>query len=152
MDIALKIKFSKLFVQDEYSISYSLLNEEKDEIGSVEGYVNEFGVLISVVKVYPGYQKKGIGFHAFRKIFDKLNTKNSIQKIRGAWCKDDEFQDFENGMSSNLKLYLECRVNGNNMEECAFATATGKWAKKLGFHKCEFLNASESEVIVDFYK
>lgn len=53
---------------------YNITNEQGEDIGTVEGHGNEFGELISVVKIYhPNYQQKGLGYTAFKKYF--LNLK-----------------------------------------------------------------------------
>ena len=53
-------------------ISYSILNVDEIEIGSVEGWVNDEGGLTSVVMVNQDYQGNKIGFDSFIKVFEEL--------------------------------------------------------------------------------
>lgn len=144
----MEIEYS-LVTDDKLSKSYILLNGE-NPIGSVEGYLNEYGVLTTVIKVDPEYHNQGIGFNAFVRIFDELNKKLPITKIMGSWHGDDEFAYCENGMSTNLRLFLNCVRNGNDATECALATPTGIWASRLGFKKCKVVSYGPSEAKVEF--
>ena len=146
----MNIQYIAFTEQEELKRSYQIKDNDK-EIGSVEGYLIEYGVLVTVVKIFnPNYKKKGLGFAAFKKVFDELNGFISIKRIRGCWCSGGEFQDFENGMSTNLKVFTENLENGKDEQDCAFLTPTGKWAKKLGYSKCNIMSKSISEVTVDF--
>jgi hypothetical protein len=107
------------------------MNEQNEVIGTVEGNVNEVGELISIVKIFhPDYIRKGIGYQSFKKIFEDINKVVPITIIKGNWHSGGEFQDFENGMSTNLKVYKENLIS-LSPEESAFLTPTGKWAKKI---------------------
>lgn len=137
----------------DLSKAYVIVNDQQETIGSVEGNVNNYGELVAVVKLYTEeYQKKGIGFYSFKRVFDELNNVVEIKTLKGCWCKDIEFQHFENGMSTNLKIFFSKRALGLTIEESAFETPTGKWAKKLGFAKCELKKCTEEEVWIDFKK
>lgn len=133
------------------SKSYTILNEKEEQIGSVEGYINKYGELTSVVRINPEYQKQGLGFKSFSKVFDELNKEVEIKKIIGSWNQDEEFADCENGMSTNLKIFLNC-IKENDPEKCAFKTATGKWVKKLGFNNCNVRSKSAHSATIEFYK
>ncbi|WP_276168244.1 hypothetical protein [Zobellia alginiliquefaciens] len=133
------------------SKSYTILNENVEPIGSVEGNINKYGVLTSVVRINLEYQQKGLGFKSFSKVFDELNKEVEIKKIIGSWNKDEEFADCENGMSTNLKIFLDC-ISNEKPEYCAFKTATGKWAKKLGFNNCNIVRKSTESATIEFYK
>jgi hypothetical protein len=120
-------------------------------VGSVEGAGNNQGHFISVVMLDPNYHKKGIGFQAFNKMFNEINENYPITKIIGSWHKNDEYTDFENGMSTNLRMFFQNPNNQTDIES-AKNTPTGKWAKELGFEKCEIISKSTEEVIVHFTK
>ena len=44
----------------EYSKNYTILNEKEEFIGSVEGTVNPEGEFVSVIRINPEFQKKGL--------------------------------------------------------------------------------------------
>lgn len=132
---------------------YQIINSENEEIGMAEGYVNLYGDLVAVIKIFhPAYLNKGIGFAAFKKIYDELNEISSINVIKGSWHSGGEFQDFEDGMSTNLKVFNSCYELEKDIEKCAFKTPTGKWAQKLGYFNCKVLSLSQDEVAVDFIR
>ena len=133
------------------SINYTILNLKNEEIGSVEGYLNDVGSFFSVVKIKEEYQRLGLGFTAFEKVFNEINSKYEILKITGSWHKDDEFSYCDSGMSTNLKIFLECCL-GKNERDCCFETPTGKWARKLNFNNLEIVRKSKNEVLVEFTK
>lgn len=129
---------------------YHITNEQGEDIGTIEGYGNEFGELVSVVKIYhPNYQKKGLGYTAFKKVFDEINDVAPILIIKGCWYAGGEFQDFEDGMSTNLKVFKD-KLKNESPENSAFHTPTGKWAKSLGFLNADVKLISEDEVIINF--
>ena len=140
------------FEVTDLSKSYYIKNEQDEDIGIVEGYGNEDGALLSKVKIYnPKYQGKGIGFEAFNKIFDEIDRIVPVKKIVGSWSSGDEFKNFEDGMSTNLKVFLESSKTENE-KNSAYLTPTGKWAQRLGFKNCEILSNSKDEVMVVFSK
>ncbi len=133
--------------------NYLISNIENEDIGSAEGYLNDYGELVSGIKIYNSdYQKSGYEFIAFKKIFDELNSEITITTIIDSWNRGGEFQDFEEGMSTNLKEFLECQENGGKPEECASQTPTGKWASRLGFNNCKLSKLEFDEVVVKFTK
>lgn len=134
---------------NQLSKSYFITNEKNENIGYIEGYLNKYGELITVVKIY-SHQKEGIGFRAFEKIYKELNEIVPIKTIKGCWSSGGEFETFENGMSTNLKIFLSCFERETNIEKCAFSTPTGKWAKKLGYSKIKINLISKEEVLIDF--
>ncbi len=132
---------------------YYLYDENDIEIGSAEGYVNSNEQLLCVIKIFDiQNHKRGIGFQAFQKIYNELNSITEIKVILGSWHSGGEFQDFEDNMSTNMKMFLSCKEKENNSKHCAFLTPTGRWAKKLGFEECEIIKASNEEVLVHFKK
>lgn len=137
--------------RSENSLSYYILNEDTKQIGTVEGYATNDG-LIAVLHIDNEYQGKGIGYAAFKKVYDELCEQTTITRIIGSWHKDDEFSYCEDGMSTNLRLYQENSEKGLSKEESAFGTPTGKWAKKLGFNKCQIESCTDEDVKVVFYK
>jgi hypothetical protein len=133
-------------------VSYHITNEKKDDIGTVEGAGNENGIFMSIVKIYnPNFQKNGLGFKSFKKVYDEINQTYPISIIKASWHKGGEFKDFKNGMSTNLLLF---RKNSNKMneEDNVFSTPTGKWAKKIGFNKYKIITDSDEEVVINFSK
>lgn len=149
----MNINFEETFENTDFRKMYSIQDQNKSQIGIVEGYVNKYGELISVVKIFdPSNQQKGWGFEAFKKVFQEINSKVEIKIIKGSWHSGGEFHDFEDGQSSNLKIYFENLHSGKSAEESAMITPTGKWAQKLGFNVCEIQSASLDEVHVNFRK
>jgi hypothetical protein len=131
--------------------SYHITNSNNDDIGTVEGSGNIYGEFISVVKIYhPDFKNKGLGFDAFKKVFDEINSQCPISVIKGSWHKGGEFKDFENGMSTNLKVFLEC-LKTQSPNESAFKTPTGKWVRQLGFSQCTIVSHTDDNVLVNFY-
>ncbi|PSR53266.1 hypothetical protein AHMF7605_06840 [Adhaeribacter arboris] len=147
----MEIQYSSLAKPTGLDRFYYLLNGE-EQIGYVEGHLNNYGELVPVVQIYSGYQRLGLGFEAFKKVFDELNELSPITKILGSWHKGREFAHCKDGMSSNLRIFLNCRSQHNSDSECALQTPTGKWAAKLGFNKCKVLSISSDEVNVEFFK
>ena len=137
--------------QTKSSISYLILDSNNQQIGSAEGHVGH-EELITVIKINPEHQKKGIGFKAFNKIYTELCLKTQISIIAGSWHKDEEFLYCENGMSTNLSLFHDNLKAGLSKEESAFNTPTGKWAQRIGYNKCEIKGMTSNDVYVTFYK
>jgi hypothetical protein len=131
------VTFSKPdFIGKDY-VGFKILNEAGDIVGEAEGAGNKYGEFVSVIKIYnPSYLGYGIGFDAFKTAFDLIDTNFPISTIKTSWNKDGEFKDYENGMSTNLLLFLR---NQKTMDEIQSAknTPTGKWCTKLGFTMCE---------------
>lgn len=133
-------------------LSYQITNDEGDDIGTIEAAGSKYGDFVSIIKIYNlKFQNKGLGFDFFKKAFDEINANYPISLIKGSWHKGGEFQDFEDGMSTNLKIYIDNLLTKNPIES-AFSTPTGKWAKKLGFNTCQIISSSTEEVIVNFTK
>lgn len=133
-------------------INYNLMYED-NIVGDVFGQVTEYGVLLTVIKIYPVELRNiGLGYNIFKSLFIPLNEKIQIQVIVGSWHADDEFKDYEEGKSTNLKIYQDSQVSGDSEDISAFKTATGKWAKKLGFTSCKISSISTESVVVNFFK
>lgn len=130
--------------------SYQIFDGD-NYVGSVEGAGNSHGEFISVVMLDPKYHRKGIGFAAFNKMFNEINDNYPISTIIGSWHKNEEYKDFEDGMSANLKLFFQNTGNQSDIDR-ASKTPTSKWAKKMGFDKCEIVSKSNDDVIVHFTK
>lgn len=137
--------------QTESSISYLILDSNNQQIGSAEGYVGH-EELVTVIKIDSEYQKKGLGFQAFNKIYTELCLKTQISEIAGSWHKDEEFSYCENGMSTNLSLFHANLKAGLTKEESAFNTPTGRWAQRIGYTKCKIKRMTSDDVHVTFYK
>lgn len=137
--------------QTESSISYLILDSNNQPIGSAEGYVGH-EELVTVIKINSEYQKKGLGFQAFNKIYTELSLKTQISKIAGSWHKDEEFSYCENNMSTNLRLFHENLKKGLTEEKSALNTPTGKWAQRIGYDKCKIKKVTSDDVHVTFYK
>ena len=69
----MKIKYFNHNPESKGSKSYTILNEQDEQIGSVEGYINKYGELTSVIRINPEYQQQGLGFQSFLKVFNELN-------------------------------------------------------------------------------
>lgn len=148
------IEFKKI---DEDNIdtatSYQILDLNKKEIGYIQGFVSNRGQLICIIKIFKKeYRNKGIGFAGFKILFDELDKKKSINTIMGGWNAGGEFADYEEGMSTNLKVFNEKIRLGFIPKDAAIATPTGKWAQKLGFTNVEIRNQSKENVEVSFHR
>ncbi|MNK86851.1 hypothetical protein D3C87_1067730 [compost metagenome] len=133
-------------------VSYDITNESDVQIGTAEGSGNKYGEFVSIIKIFnPEFYNKGLGFQFFKKVFDFINIYHPISLIKGSWHEGEEFKDFKNGMSSNLLIFRE-NLERMSPIESAILTPTGKWAKKIGFNKCDIINNRETEVIVYFTK
>lgn len=139
------------YITKDY-LSFQILDEFDNEIGSAEGAGNKYGEFISVVKIYDAANfKYGIGFAAFKKAFDLIDSDFPIAIIKASWNKDGEFKDFENGMSTNLLEYLNHK-NAMSDVDAAKNTPTGKWCRKLGFVNCTIIRDTSENVEVNFTK
>ncbi|MEI6554259.1 MAG: hypothetical protein WCL70_01580 [Paludibacter sp.] len=133
--------------------SYSfLLFDKKKQVGSFEGKIGSNRELITAIHIDENYQGKGIGLKYFLKLYNYLNECKPIKSIVGSWHQDEEFGYCKGGMSTNLKLFLDCCLHERNNVKCAFSTPTGKWAKKLLYNKCKFLRITKQNVQVVFQK
>lgn len=147
----MKLIFTQTYLSknNDY-ISFDISNDADEHIGTAEGSGNKYGEFVSIIKIFnPEFYNKGLGFQFFKKVFDFINIHHPISVIKGSWYKGGEFNDFENGMSSNLMIF---KVNLEKMDPISSAiyTPTGNWAKKIGFEKCEIIQITDSEVIVHF--
>ncbi|WP_268036930.1 hypothetical protein [Algoriphagus sp. PAP.12] len=148
-----ELTYTETSSENKLSKSYDIYDNKKTIIGTAEGFANERGDFLSVIKIFhKKSQNKGIGFHAFNKIYQELNRITNIKSITGSWHSGGEFNDFENGMSTNLKCFKEALKLGLTEEAAAFETPTGKWARKLGHNICQIILISTSEVTVKFIK
>lgn len=132
------------------SRSYQIFDGD-NFVGSVEGSGNSHGEFISIVMLAPEYHGKGIGFEAFNKMFNEINDNYPISKIIGSWHKNDEYKDFEGGMSTNLRIFFQNTGEQSDIDSAA-KTPTGKWAQKIGFEKCKIILKNNHDVIVHFTK
>lgn len=139
------------YITQDY-LNFLILDEFGKEIGTAEGIGNKYGEFISVIKIYDSANfSYGIGFAAFSKAFELIDSNFPISIIKASWNKDGEFKDFENGMSTNLLAYLN---NKNTMSdiEAAILTPTGRWCEKLGFVNCIIGKDTPESVEVIFMK
>ncbi|KFF17291.1 hypothetical protein [Flavobacterium hydatis] len=139
------------YVTKDY-LTFQILDESGIEIGSAEGAGNKYGDFISVVKIYDSANfKYGIGFAAFQKAFELIDSDFPITTIKASWNKDGEFKDFENGMSTNLLEYSNHKKVMSDID-AAKNTPTGKWCRKLGFVNCTIIRDTSDNVEVNFTK
>lgn len=145
------IEFKKL--KEKPLLSYQILDVNKNEIGCAEGFVNKHGCFLAVIKIFNDeYRNKGLGYSSFKMLFDELNPKVPIHTIMGGWNAGGEFAIYEDGMSTNLKVFNEKIQSGLSPKEAAMLTPTGKWAQKLGFSIVEIRCQSNENVEVSFHK
>lgn len=138
-------------IKDEY-VFYQITNEAKEDIGTVEGFGNKNGVFVSIVKIYNlKFQKVGLGFISFKKVFDEIHSNHPISIIKASWHKGGEFQDFENGMSTNLLIFQNI-LNKMSEKESVFSTPTGKWVRRIGFNQYGIIINTKEEVVINFTK
>ena len=147
------MKYIPFGEQNNHHKAYIITDDNDIEIGQVEGNLNDYGEFITVVKLYSSQnQRKGLGFNAFNKVYNELNETLPVEIIKGSWHSGEEFESYEEGMSTNLKKFFEEKENGKNDQEAAFQTPTGKWAKKLGYEECNVISVSRESTQVDFIK
>ena len=147
----MELQYINYFENTDLQKSYTIFDENENEIGSAEAFGTELGFLVTVIKIFnPKFQKMGLGFQAFKKVFDEISHHVPITVIVGSWHRGGEFQEFEDGMSSNMKVFRESQ--NERIEDRAFSTPTGKWAKRLGFNNCRILSNGYDEVTVHFTK
>ena len=87
----MKLKYILNSNLNQLSKSYFITNEKNENIGYIEGYLNKYGELITVVKIFSN-QKEGIGYNAFEKIYKELNEILPIKVIKGCWSIGCEFE------------------------------------------------------------
>jgi len=124
----------------------------KVHMGQAEGYLGINHDLISVVKVFEGFEKRGYGEFFFKKIFDHFTSFTTVASIVGSWHRDEEFAYVEGGQSTNLTVFQNLIAEGFSNNEAALNTPTGKWASKLGYTNITFKQISAHEVSVRFSK
>lgn len=138
-------------INDTY-VSYQITNEAEEDIGTAEGSGNKNGEFVSIIKIYnPKFQRAGLGFHSFKKVFDEINSNYPVSLIKASWHKGGEFKDFEEGMSTNL-LIFQRNLKTMSEEESVFSTPTGKWVKNIGYKNYNLLKNTDEEVILNFTK
>lgn len=105
-------------------------------IGSASG-INIRGTFSCVIKINKEYQKCGIGFMSFMKLFNELNNYRPIIRFEANWKMDND----KDGVSTNL---IEFQKNKD-----VFDTPTGKWMKKIEFnaHNITFLDDNRMTII-----
>lgn len=129
-------------------VQYKILDAHDEEIGSIEGGVTN-GSFVCNINIDTQFHKKGFGYEAFEMIYNEMNLRDPIEIINGSWHKSPLFDHLNNGMSTNLLIYLQSKVSQNQIDS-AFSTPTGRWAKKLGFTKCKIITDVEDHVEVRF--
>ncbi len=141
----------KEYIKKDSSISFCLFNSNYEQVGDAYGSISDFGHLTCAIKIYNDEnQQNGVGFRAFKEIFDYLNSKSQVKIIHASWHQDQEFIDYEQGMSTNLRLFLECYEKGGTPKDCARLTPTGKWAAKLGYTAVNVVSFNNRETHVEF--
>ena len=99
----MNIKF--IFRQNLVANKFFDIVDDNIYIRSVEGSGNKNGEFITVIKIDPKYYGREIGFLAFEKMFILINQNYPVVTIKASWHKNDEFKNFEHGMSTNLLLF-----------------------------------------------
>jgi hypothetical protein len=146
----MSIIFEKTDSMDTEYVSYQITNDAKEDIGTAEGSGNKNGKFVSIIKIYnPKFQKAGLGFISFKKVFDEINSNRPISIIQASWHKGGEFKDFEKGMSTNLLIFKN-NLSVMSEKESIFSTPTGKWVQKIGFNNYEIVSNTDEEVIINF--
>lgn len=120
-------------------------------IGSAEGYLSQYGDLVTVIKINKEFEGRGLGFKAFDKVFAELSLKGQSKRIIGGWHSGGEFSYCEGGMSTNLRLFKANIDKGLDPISSAWKTPTGKWAKKKGFTNCKINSHSSDSAEVVFF-
>lgn len=144
--------FNKDESVDDTFVSYHITNKDNDDIGTVEGSGNQNGVFVSVVKIYNiDFQKTGLGFKSFKKVFDEIDSIYPITVIKASWQRGGEFEDFEKGMSTNLLIFRNNLLEMNE-KQSVFSTPTGKWVQKIGFSNYTIITNNDDNVIINFTK
>lgn len=128
---------------------YSINKEDKIQIsGDLVDATKELCFTIKILD--DGLMGKGLGREAFTLIINYFGL-GKIDTICGSWNKDEEFSFFEDGMSTNLKVFIS-NLDKMNPEEAALSTPTGKWASSFGYTNANVIINTENEVRVNFTK
>tara|TARA_R110002051_G_C8702195_1_gene494520 strand:- start:1177 stop:1626 length:450 start_codon:yes stop_codon:yes gene_type:complete len=128
------------------------ITDNNTKIGEIEGAGNNKGEFFSIININSNYQKKGIGFKAYIKVYDEINLKFPIKTIVCSWDISPIFQNSPNGMSSNLLMFLNNEKNGIAEKDNIYSTPTGKWMTKLGFKLHQIVNRNNTQVKIHFKK
>lgn len=122
------------------SSKHYVIHGVNDEfLGSAQGDCRD-GSLSCVIKIKKEYQKRGIGFISFIKLFNELNEHNNIKRFIANWKKDNDKDE----MITNFIIY---KKNGN-----VFDTPTGKWMNRIGFTKYDISLIEDNKMTVIFTK
>ena len=119
--------------------------------GSIEGKLCLDNIYISVVNIFPEFQRKVIGYEVFKTVFNEINDVEEIKIFRAVWCSDEQYNHCKNGMSTNLHEFKKHRETKTE-KESVFLTPTGKWVSKLSFTNIQSIRVTDSEVTVDLIK
>jgi hypothetical protein len=87
-------------------------------------------------------------------LYKNIKKLGKVDGNFGIWMKNDELYQGYGGQSVNLKRFWAARDAGKSIEEAAFQTFTGTWAKNNGFNKIEFFpkDIARERVIIKFLK
>ena len=128
--MVINVKFVDEAVTESHISGQIILSDENEIIGTYEGSIGLSNELISVIKVNYPYDRKGLGFESFKRVFNILSQEREIDSIVGAWYEDDEFSYLEESKSTNLLVFQRNTEKGLANEDAALNTPTGKWARK----------------------
>lgn len=78
------------------------------------------------IEIPENLRGQGVGSGVFNDAFDRLGGHSSIDDIESSWSGTGT-------MTDNFKSFKDALISGLPEKAAAFSTATGQWAKALGF-------------------
>jgi hypothetical protein len=105
-----------------------------NNIDVAQATINIDGIILLDVKLPEQFQKQGYLDDILSDAIDFFTKNNhKVNGVRGAWLRGKEYK---NGISDNLKIFIENYLDKNmSFEDAALNTPTGKVAQKYGFNK-----------------
>jgi hypothetical protein len=85
--------------------------------------------------------------------FNRSKKYGNVDGTLNTWQKSESYAEY-GGQSINLDQFWKARDAGKSIEEAAFETFSGKWAKENGFKKVRFeqKNIEQKGVMLNFLK
>jgi hypothetical protein len=119
------------YINNNFNVPYAQFN--------LEGRVFTPGL-----EVPNSLRSQGIGKSTFNDAFERLGGRDKIDRIQSDWAGSSSVSD-------NFDSFKKALLENKSPKEAAFETATGKWAKELGYTDVE-LNPSDVQSIIDGIK
>ncbi len=98
--------------------------------------VNKGGYIQGSIIIKEGFRGVGAGTFLWKKALELLRENNYIKGLKGTWLGSSDIKD-------NHTAFWKAINDGLSKEEAAFATPTGRTAKKLGFTKVDVIKPTK---------